>query len=156
MSDAFEAWQEFTRGERVDRRQPVCCGCGGKASGDIVMDEKGEDGRPQYVCGKCDAEWTGDAAIVAAALAAGWKYEQVSLYDEEGVEGFEWTAPDGKTCTSLSRDGGWSSGPEVPDEVRLLFDERYAAQRKARREEVGKFASFLDGLVNDRPTRGEA
>lgn len=146
MSD-FEAWNEFRRGERVDRRQPKCCGCGGPATGSITMDEKGPDGRTEHVCGKCDAEWTGEAAVIAAALAAGWTYEKSSLYDEEGVEGFEWAGPDGKTCTSHARDGGWENGPEPPDAVRELFDGRRRKAAQERQAEVMLMTGFLNRLL---------
>jgi hypothetical protein len=52
------------------------------------------------------------------ALKNGWEVDQVSLYDEEGVEGWCWTSPDGNEYYEV---GDWYSTPEVPEEVFSLL-----------------------------------
>lgn len=48
------------------------------------------------------------------ALLKGWSVEPVSLYDEEGVEGWRWTSPEGYEYSTV---GDWSDDPSIPDEV---------------------------------------
>ena len=52
------------------------------------------------------------------ALELGWDVDQVSLYDEEGVEGWCWASPDGNEYYVV---GDWNDTPEVPEEVFSLF-----------------------------------
>jgi hypothetical protein len=53
--------------------------------------------------------------VVAEAVARGWSINRTMLFDEEGIEGFEWVGPEGESLWSFSVDGSWASGPEVPD-----------------------------------------
>jgi hypothetical protein len=46
--------------------------------------------------------------IHAALDAHGWTVDEVSLYDEEGVEGWRWTAPGGEEHVAI---GGWDGPP---------------------------------------------
>lgn len=52
-----------------------------------------------------------DKEMTELALAQGWQVEPVSLYDEEGVEGWLWTSPGGseEIVTAMS-----SEYPIVP------------------------------------------
>jgi hypothetical protein len=50
----------------------------------------------------------------ALALALGWTVERKSLYDEEGVEGWCWTSPQGVEHDVI---GGWNEPPPLPDGV---------------------------------------
>ena len=52
------------------------------------------------------------------ALELGWTVDNVSLYDEEGVEGWKWTSPDGAEYYEV---GDWDAEPTVPDEVSSLL-----------------------------------
>lgn len=64
-----------------------------------------------------DLDLLGDASIAALAQLKGWEAEQTSLYDEEGVEGWRWTSPDGRHEYSVI--GLWDSGPvELSDDLR--------------------------------------
>lgn len=53
------------------------------------------------------------------ALLEGWTVERVSLYDEEGVEGWRWTSPEGYESSEV---GSWDELPAIPDEVFLRLD----------------------------------
>jgi hypothetical protein len=68
-------------------------------------------------------------------LANGWTVQKVSMYDEEGVEGWQWTAPDGREENVI---GDWEGAPPVPPEI-----------AKAHNETVGRkdFATFLNSLL---------
>ncbi len=46
--------------------------------------------------------------------ALGWSFEKVSMYDEEGVEGWKWTSPTGQEYHEI---GQWDEAPPVPDGV---------------------------------------
>jgi len=52
------------------------------------------------------------------ALQNGWDVDKVSLYDEEGVEGWCWTSPDGNEYYVV---GDWNDTPEAPEEVFSLL-----------------------------------
>jgi hypothetical protein len=80
-----------------------------------------------------------DADIIAAALAAGWSYQAVALYDEEAVEGWLWTGPAGQELTTLEGD--------VPETIRLLFDHEARKAAEQRKAEVKEFAEFVEGLM---------
>jgi hypothetical protein len=47
-------------------------------------------------------------------IPEGWEVERVSLYDEDGVEGWKWTAPDGREFYEI---GSWDEPPPWPDEA---------------------------------------
>lgn len=61
-------------------------------------------------------------ARLAAALRL-WEEcgvpDKVSLYDEEGVEGWRWTAPDGTEWTEM---GDWNEEPPMPPFARDALD----------------------------------
>lgn len=42
----------------------------------------------------------------------GWEAHPVSLYDEEGVEGWRWEGPDGEEIFVI---GPWHEQPPAPD-----------------------------------------
>lgn len=63
-----------------------------------------------------------DTDVRNAAEAAGWEIIRVSLYDEEGVEGWRWIAPNGTEYGEL---GSWDEPAAVPDEVREMFEEHH-------------------------------
>ncbi len=44
----------------------------------------------------------------------GWRAEKTSLYDEEGVEGWLWSHPDGREYSVI---GDWKDDPEIPAEL---------------------------------------
>ncbi len=93
-----------------------------------------------------------DEQVIAQALAAGWSYQPVSLYDEEGVEGFRWDGPGGEELVSFAVGGDWRNGPEVPDQLRLLFDpeaQQEAAERKAEAERRAEFFRWLLGSAGE-------
>lgn len=49
-------------------------------------------------------------------LEQGWEVERLSFYDEEGLEGWRWTSPDGEVYWTL---GDWSEPPVPPEEEDL-------------------------------------
>ncbi len=68
-----------------------------------------------------------DARLIASApcldlmlwaLTHTWTVEQVSLYDEEGVEGWRWTAPNGDEFDVI---GDWSERPTIDDATRAAI-----------------------------------
>jgi hypothetical protein len=59
-----------------------------------------------------------DREMYERALELGWDVDRVSLYDEEGVEGWCWTSPDGNEYYVV---GDWNYTPEVPEEVFSLL-----------------------------------
>lgn len=44
----------------------------------------------------------------------GWRAEKTSLFDEEGVEGWLWSHPDGREYSVI---GDWQADPEIPAEL---------------------------------------
>lgn len=56
---------------------------------------------------------------VRALLDAGWEVWPVSCYDEEGVEGWQWHAPEGHPLhlDELVEIGGWDEAPPLPEEL---------------------------------------
>lgn len=66
-----------------------------------------------------------DAALIASApdlgdqvyalTGLGWTVEKLSMYDEEGVEGWMWTEPNGTEHTEM---GDWSELPTWPQSAR--------------------------------------
>lgn len=57
--------------------------------------------------------------LAEALLADGWTVHKVSLYDEEAVEGWCWTSPDG---TEVNVIGVWDHPAPPPDVDQLLRD----------------------------------
>lgn len=57
---------------------------------------------------------------VTVLLLYGWDVIRVSLYDEEGVEGWRWEDPGGNDYCEI---GDWNDLPEMPEEVELRADE---------------------------------
>jgi hypothetical protein len=57
----------------------------------------------------------------ALALSLGWDVEKRSLYDEEGIEGWVWIAPDGNEFVEM---GSWSEAPPWPDEAQVHLDKQ--------------------------------
>ena len=55
-----------------------------------------------------------------ALQVAGWEFSAVSLYDEEGVEGWHWESPKGDDFYEM---GDWNSPAEIPEEVTKIADE---------------------------------
>jgi len=55
-----------------------------------------------------------DEVIEALARLAGWECCHVSLYDEEGVEGWRWTSPKGTERTII---GAWDESPAVDGDL---------------------------------------
>jgi len=49
---------------------------------------------------------------ICRAFMDGWEVEKRSLYDEEGVEGWAWTSPDG--LGEFTVIGGWDELPPWP------------------------------------------
>lgn len=88
-----------------------------------------------------------NAELVTAAVAAGWRYSRVLLYDHEGVEGFAWEGPEGQETFAGAVDGDWRNGPEVPHEVRLTVDESYRSDQAAVAAKKREFAQFLANLM---------
>jgi hypothetical protein len=65
---------------------------------------------------------TNDKADQERALSLGWAVCRVSLYDEEGVDGWQWTEPDG---TDHAEMGDWDDPPPWPDSARKALAEKY-------------------------------
>ena len=47
-------------------------------------------------------------------LAQGWTVEKASLYDEEGVDGWMWTSPNGQEFCEM---GDWDKEPPIPEHL---------------------------------------
>lgn len=58
-------------------------------------------------------------------LDRGWEAIPVLLFDEEGVEGWQWLGPDGEEYTSI---GDHMDPPTIPDELEAL---KCAAETRA-------------------------
>lgn len=56
-----------------------------------------------------------------ALLRYNWTVDKVSLYDEEGVEGWCWTEPNGREHTEI---GDWNELPPWPDSARAALAAR--------------------------------
>jgi hypothetical protein len=56
-----------------------------------------------------------DDELIDWARANGWTIDPVSLFDDEGVEGWRVVAPDGKEWTAI---GSWQGPPVIEDEAR--------------------------------------
>jgi hypothetical protein len=52
--------------------------------------------------------------LIQRAIAAGWDVSKASLYDEEGIEGWRYTSPDG--ISEFSIIGDWEGGPVLDDD----------------------------------------
>ena len=50
-----------------------------------------------------------------ALVIQGWTFEKATLYDEEGVEGWRWTEPNGTEHYEI---GDWSELPTWPDSAK--------------------------------------
>jgi hypothetical protein len=87
--------------------------------------------------------------LLALAVAAGWTYSEAMLYDEEGVEGYAWAGPGGRTATGGAVNGDWRHGPEVPHEVRLAVDPAYRDEVEKRAADRREFGEFLGGLLQN-------
>jgi len=98
--------------------------CGGERQSENILNSA-DDGRPYgHHAALIEHHWDGDVAkanahLIAAApdmLAALHiqhackSPEKVSLYDEEGVEGWRWTHPDGREWTAV---GAWDEAPPM-------------------------------------------
>ena len=59
-------------------------------------------------------------ARIAALTISGWDFGKTSLYDEEGVEGWEWTGPEGEECGAT---GCWHELPVMPEELECIADQ---------------------------------
>lgn len=51
---------------------------------------------------------------VRELLDRGWTVERVSLYDEEGVDGWRWIDPEGNEYAVM---GDWSEPPPLPEHM---------------------------------------
>jgi hypothetical protein len=49
-----------------------------------------------------------------ALTVGGWTVDKVSMYDQEGVEGWQWHHPDDRYVHVI---GGWDDLPSVPVDV---------------------------------------
>ncbi len=65
------------------------------------------------------------------AREVGWEIESISMYDEEGVEGWRWTEPDG---TEHCEVGDWLEGPALPESAK----EAIAALRNQVKEKTAQ------------------
>ena len=62
-----------------------------------------------------------EAGLRNQLILSRWDVEQASLYDEEGVEGWTWTSPDG---TEYSEVGSHDEPPPIPDQaLKFLADQ---------------------------------
>lgn len=66
--------------------------------------------RPRYVL------YDGDDARAAhwALTVGGYDTSRISCYDEEGVEGWQWSGPNNETADEL---GDWNEPPPIPSFV---------------------------------------
>lgn len=69
-------------------------------------------------------ELSANARLIAAApdrhdqltaLMLGWEVDKIAMYDEEGVEGWIWTEPDGTEHVEM---GDWNELPTWPESAR--------------------------------------
>lgn len=60
-----------------------------------------------------------DFDVFTAAMKNGWAVEPMSLYDEEGVDGWLWTSPEGNEYTEVA----FSSNPaeDMPEVLYKLY-----------------------------------
>jgi hypothetical protein len=58
------------------------------------------------------------AAYTVVALRNDWDIETLSMYDEEGIEGWRWVAPNGVEYVEI---GSWDEFPEVPEAVEEML-----------------------------------
>lgn len=56
-----------------------------------------------------------DEKLIEIAISGGWTVEKTSLYDDEGVEGWEWESPSGE---NFRVSGVWDDGPALDSDVR--------------------------------------
>ncbi len=56
---------------------------------------------------------------VAMLLLNNWSVSPVSMYDEEGVEGWHWESPTGEDYYEM---GGWDELPEMNDDIIKVAD----------------------------------
>jgi len=62
-----------------------------------------------------------DDEIRRALLDAGWSVDRVALYDEEGVEGWEWCPPpDRRDLDYHAEVGDWCDAPPLNDKLRAF------------------------------------
>lgn len=75
-----------------------------------------------------------------------WLVDPVLLYDEEGVEGWSWSEPDGTEHTAI---GDWNELPTWPDSARRrIADLEGRVPNDARKKDIEERASFIDRLLN--------
>lgn len=79
-----------------------------------VKDARGDDVVGEYgSVSHENAELMVDATHAYRLLADGWSVAKVSLYDEEGVDGWQWT----RGYEEYSVIGAWDELPPIPDEL---------------------------------------
>lgn len=61
-----------------------------------------------------------DEELYYRALELGWEVEPASLFDEEGVEGWAWTSPEGYEESVV---GEWNETPPLPMSLYLELTE---------------------------------
>lgn len=71
---------------------------------------------PEATCESCGAGCDYDSEVCLCRKceleAEGWTVSKVSLYDEEGVEGWRWDGPNGEEYSEV---GAWDEPPVIPD-----------------------------------------
>lgn len=60
-------------------------------------------------------------AIRSWLAEQGWEPRPVSLYDEEGVEGWTWENPN--SPYDFTTTGDWNDVPEIPDDLMVMATE---------------------------------
>lgn len=74
----------------------------------------------QRLHGEID-ELKGWARIGWVLIHTQWTVSQASLYEEEGVEGWEWNDGESKWMTEI---GDWDKPPPIPEELMKMLPEK--------------------------------
>ncbi len=90
-----------------------------------------------------------DEAIVQLALEHGWTYDPTGLYEGmTGIQGFVWYSPYGREGpSSPARDGDWDNGPEIPVELRMLYDAEFRTNVQKSEKDPSRFYDMWDSIL---------
>ena len=83
-----------------------------------------------------------DLKDMVTALRQGWSVDKVILYDEEAIEGWQWTDPQGREYHSI---GDHNQVPTWTEGAARALGRRPELAEKARK--TSDFAEFLNSLL---------
>ncbi len=69
---------------------------------------------------------TEELVLMLWALTHDWSLSKRSLYDEEGIEGWEWSDPRGVSYCCV---GSWDGPPEIDDKIKSVMQEQFNARK---------------------------